>query len=177
MRSLEERVRELEDLEAIRRVKLRYARLNDMQDTDAIVEMFTDDAVWDGGMEFGRYEGHEAIRSFFNSAWKDLTWSVNLVTNPEIQIAPSGEEATGSWRLWEPAIISGRAVWMSGLYIDRYRKTNGEWLISYCQIKFDFISPFDFGWARQRFVAGDELEPEAKEEQHGSEGVHRTGVG
>ena len=59
---LERRVRALEDIEAIKQLKYRYADACDRgYDADALADLFTEDAVWDGGL-FGRYEGREAIR-------------------------------------------------------------------------------------------------------------------
>jgi hypothetical protein len=54
---LERRVRALEDIEAIKQLKYRYADACDRgYDANALADLFTEDAVWDGGL-FGRYEG------------------------------------------------------------------------------------------------------------------------
>jgi hypothetical protein len=65
---LERRVQALEDAEAIRNLKARYAALCDQQyDPDGIAALFTEDALWDSP-GLGRFEGREAIRNFFRSA-------------------------------------------------------------------------------------------------------------
>ena len=76
MPSLEERVAQLEAIEAIRRLKARYAHAADAKYTDDHVrrpqdeidriarsqaDCFTEDAVWDGGPQWGRSEGRETI--------------------------------------------------------------------------------------------------------------------
>jgi hypothetical protein len=54
----------LEDAEAIRNLKARYAALCDNQyDADGIAMLFTEDAVWESP-GLGRFEGREAIRGF-----------------------------------------------------------------------------------------------------------------
>ena len=64
LEALERRIRRLEDLEAIKQLKARYAAYCDANyDADALADLFTSDAVWDGGM-LGRSEGREAIRQF-----------------------------------------------------------------------------------------------------------------
>jgi ketosteroid isomerase-like protein len=62
---IERRLQVLEDAEAIRNLKARYAALCDNQyDADGIARLFTDDAVWESPAP-GRFEGCDAIRNFF----------------------------------------------------------------------------------------------------------------
>ena len=62
---LERRIRALEDIEAIKQLKYRYADACDRgYDADTLADLFTEDAIWDGGV-FGRYDGREAIRELF----------------------------------------------------------------------------------------------------------------
>jgi len=62
---LERRLQVLEDAEAIRNLKARYAALCDRQyDADGIAMLFTEDALWESP-GLGRFEGREAIRNFF----------------------------------------------------------------------------------------------------------------
>ena len=74
--SLEERLRRLEDHEAIRQLKAFYSQCADAKyaghrrrpqaEIDAITRrqvdaVFTPDAVWDGGPQFGKLRGRDAI--------------------------------------------------------------------------------------------------------------------
>lgn len=62
---LERRIRVLEDIEAIKKLKARYAYYcDDNYDADGIANLFVEDGIWDGG-DFGRYQGREEIRKFF----------------------------------------------------------------------------------------------------------------
>jgi ketosteroid isomerase-like protein len=62
---MERRLQLLEDAEAIRNLKARYAALCDNQyDADGIAKLFTEEAVWESP-GLGRFEGREAIRNFF----------------------------------------------------------------------------------------------------------------
>jgi len=65
---LDRRLQVLEDAEAIRNLKARYAALCDQQyDADRIAVLFTEDAQWESP-GLGRFEGREAIRNFFRRA-------------------------------------------------------------------------------------------------------------
>ena len=62
MEDLERRIKALEDIEEIKKLKARYcAYCDDSYDADGIAALFTEDAVWDGGIR-GRAEGRQDIR-------------------------------------------------------------------------------------------------------------------
>lgn len=152
MASLEERVQRLEDIEAIRRLKIRYAQYCDANyDADGIAALFTEDGVWDGG-DFGVYNGREAIRAFFAGISKQITFALHYMIGHQIDIDPSGNEATGSWYLLEPATLNGRAVWIAATYNDRYRKVDGRWLYSHLKLNVAFVTPYESGWVKERVV-------------------------
>jgi ketosteroid isomerase-like protein len=68
LEQIERRLQVLEDAEAIRNLKARYAALCDSQyDADGIAMLFTEDALWESPA-LGRFEGREAIRNFFRGA-------------------------------------------------------------------------------------------------------------
>ena len=61
---MERRLQALEDAEAIRNLKARYAALcDDQYDADGIAALFTEDVLWESPA-LGRFEGREAIRGF-----------------------------------------------------------------------------------------------------------------
>jgi ketosteroid isomerase-like protein len=68
LENLEQRLRVLEDIESIKKLKARYcAHCDNNYDADGIASLFTEEAVWDGG-SFGKHNGREAIRTFFRGA-------------------------------------------------------------------------------------------------------------
>jgi nuclear transport factor 2 (NTF2) superfamily protein len=61
---LEQRVQVLEDVNAIRHLKARYAAsCDDQYNPDGLAALFTEDAVWESQGR-GWFEGREAIRAF-----------------------------------------------------------------------------------------------------------------
>src|ERR1041384_1166043 len=123
----EVRLRTIEDVEAIRRLKHRYASYcDDGYDADRLAELFVETAVWDGGM-LGRFEGVPAIRRFFESCSKLVPFAIHQVTNEILDV--DGDRATGRWYLWEPLVFAkgSQATWMAGRYDDVYRRVDGVW--------------------------------------------------
>jgi hypothetical protein len=134
MDDLAARLNRLEDLEAIRALKMRYARFcDDGYDAGGIASLFVPDGVWDGGPLFGRPEGIDAIRQHFSAASGRIPWSLHYILAPEIEVDPDGNRARGTWYLWQPCIRrsrdgTDRQAWLAGTYRDRYVKRDGRWL-------------------------------------------------
>ena len=162
MATLEERVRRLEAIEAIKRMKAHYALCADAKYTedhrrkpqdeiDRIawdqVSVFTEDAVWDNGL-FGRFAGRTAIWEFLRATpWK---FSVHMYMNPLIDV--DGDAATGSWVIWEVATLekTDRAVFLSATLDDEYVCLDGRWFTSLVAMTNRFMTPFEEPWTLRR---------------------------
>ena len=84
LEALERRIQRLEDLEAIKQLKARYAAYCDAHyDADALAELFTADAVWDGGI-LGYNEGRETIRQFFRGSSQRISFALHYIVSPII---------------------------------------------------------------------------------------------
>ena len=101
-RSAEQRLDRLESEREIHALVHRYAELCDAAyDPDGLAALFTEDATWssrtrDGSVDFGRYEGREAIRKFFAGASKDLgPMTLHYLLAPRVELAEDGASATG----------------------------------------------------------------------------------
>ena len=148
--ALLDRIQRLEDIEAIRNLKSRYAAAcDDGYDANRIAELFTEDAVWDGG-SLGVAEGRESIRSFFEKASDAIPFAIHHVTNPAIEV--DGDRATGSWYLWQPCVFADgdRAVWMAGPYRDSFRREAGEWRFERLEIRMRMVAPNIAGFGETR---------------------------
>src|SRR5579864_7049649 len=100
-RTIVERLDRLESEREIHALVHRYAELCDAAyDPDGLADLFTDEATWssrtrDGSVDFGRYEGREAIRAFFAGASRDLgPMTLHYLLEPRIELAGDGLSAT-----------------------------------------------------------------------------------
>ena len=128
LETLEKRIKALEDIEEIKKLKARYcAYCDDNYDAESIASLFTEDAIWDGGMR-GKAEGRDGIREFFLVASQRLPFAVHMVLNPVIEV--EGDVATGTWYLFQACTFAkdDRAVWGSARYDEEYVRVDGRWM-------------------------------------------------
>lgn len=155
--ALEERLGTVEAHAAILDLKSRYGTLADARysrqgrkpqvEIDRIAaemaDLFTTDAVWEGGGPLGEARGREAIRSLFEAPTLEYSW--HFFVKPEIRVA--GARASGTWDVL--AMITtreGRAMWMVGVEHDEYELVEGRWLHARMHLDSQVMAPYDRGW-------------------------------
>jgi ketosteroid isomerase-like protein len=149
---IEQRLQALEDAEAIRNLKARYAALcDDNYDADGIAAMFCEDATWDSP-GLGRFEGRAAIRRFFQGAAGIFSFAIHYSLNGQIHV--DRDTARAQWYLFMPCTLADgdRAMWRASIDHERYRRVDGTWLFSEKRSQPLMNVAFDEGWARRRFV-------------------------
>ena len=149
---IERRLQALEDAEAIRNLKARYAALCDRQyDADGIAALFTEDATWDSP-GLGRFEGREAIRTFFRGASAIFSFAIHYSLNGRIEV--DGDTARASWYLFMPCTVAAgnRAMWRASIDHETYARVAGRWMFSQKRSQPLMNVPFDTGWAKARFA-------------------------
>ena len=100
---IERRLQALEDIEAIKKLKIRYCHCADAQDYPGFASLFTEDAVWEGGA-FGHAEGRKAIEEFLRGVQaQSLPFALHYVMNATIEV--TGNTAVGQWYLLEPCTM------------------------------------------------------------------------
>jgi len=159
--ALEARLRAAEDVQAIHRLKARYAQLVDAryQRRGGVVDrtrleaaagdialLFTPDGIWDGGTGLGVCNGREEI--FRRMCEPTLSFSWHFFLKPHIEV--DGDRAHGSWDILSPCTTGeGRAMWMAGVEDDQYVRTDGVWLHEHMKLDVVFMAPHDRGWAKR----------------------------
>jgi len=162
--TLEQRLQRCEDIEAIRALKAYYARCADSKYTDdhrrrpqneidaitrrQVEAVFTEDATWDGGPQFGTRSGREAIYQHLRTGgW---SFSMHYFVSPVIEL--NGDTAHGSWMLWQPCTFEkdNAAMLMSAVTEDDYVRTPVGWRMRRMQFTLKFITPFDQPWSLNR---------------------------
>ena len=149
---LEQRVQALEDVNAIRHLKARYAAsCDDQYNPDGIAALCTEDAVWES-QGLGRFEGRDAIRAFFRSASQLLPCAIHYSLNGPIDV--QGDTARAQWYLFMPCPLGegNRAMWRAGIDHEEYVRVEGEWKFTRKSSAPLFHTPFEDGWAKTRFV-------------------------
>jgi|TARA_B110000263_G_scaffold44910_1_gene36847 ketosteroid isomerase-like protein len=152
LEDLESRIRAVEDADAIRNLKARYAELcDDDYNPDGIAALFVDDAVWESG-PLGRFEGKESIRDFFRGASEIFTFAIHYSLNPQIEV--TGDTARARWYLFMPCTVGDgdQAMWRAGIDDEEYVRVDGHWMFKSKKSTGIFNTPFDSGWAKVRSV-------------------------
>ncbi len=160
MSNLEQRLVALEAAKAIRQLKARYASLADQKYTTnyqrqpplrmekialAQAACFTEDAIWEGGAEFGAsLVGRDALGQWFmRSPW---CYALHYYGSPEISV--EGDVASARWRLWQIALReqTKKAVLLGALTYEEYaRDQQGQWLCSRMRFEQTQMLPIDAG--------------------------------
>lgn len=160
---LAERVRRLEDYEAIRQLKAFYAKCADDKYTAdhrrkppdefrriSVLQasVFTEDGVWDGGPQFGIKAGRAVIAEHLaNVPW---SFAMHYFLSPSIQLA--GDTAHADWMLWQTCTFAENnlSVFMAATTSDDYVRTPEGWKMSRMGFTLKFITRFDQPWSVDR---------------------------
>jgi hypothetical protein len=122
---------DLQELEAIKRLKYRYMRCVDQKRWDELAECFVPEATCayaDGQLS---YRGRDAILGFLRGAMdRPGFYSSHRVTQPEIELT-SPSTASGVWALEDTILDVGLGLTIrgAGFYRDEYVKRDGAWRI------------------------------------------------
>jgi len=153
LEALEKRIQTIEDIQAIKDLKALYANIcDDCYNPERMGQVFTEDAVWDGGEDFGRYEGLPAIRSFFQNVAKDIDFAVHYFVQPKIEMADDGVSAKATWYLWQAFTMKGQGLWLSALEHDTYIKKDGRWWQNGMVLETFFLTPYEEGWHKVKIL-------------------------
>ena len=144
---LARQISELQDIEAIKRLKAEYCDIcDDDHNQDRIVTIFAEDGIWEG--EGGAYaKGHVELRKLFKRFAERISFSQHNVFNP--RVAVKGNEAHASWYFLGPFTYrkGNRQYWLAARYEDDYVKIDGSWKIKHLRAIGRMVAPYEEGWA------------------------------
>jgi len=130
---LERRLQQLEDIEAIRRLKARYLNACDRQDPEAVRACFARGEVVIDMSSFGYCRNRDEFVDgiFVPRGCHDYVLDMHHCSNPEIELLDE-TSARGQWGLNYRNINTrdNTVTLLSALYHDEYRKLDGDWYIS-----------------------------------------------
>ena len=122
---------DLQELEAIKRLKYKYLRCLDEKQWDEMAECFTDDATVAYGDGKFSFSGRERIMGFLRDALGPHSRiTSHRVQQPEIDFTGPAT-ATGVWALDDVVIDteSRSVIRGAAFYRDEYVKVGGQWRI------------------------------------------------
>lgn len=143
----------LESQDAIRRLKARYMQACDDRLGRGVADLFWPDGIWEatGPNTAGQVVGQAAIADMFEAAPQRLTFTTHYLTNESIEVQE--DRAIGQWKLFEPCTFKDcLALWMGGSYLDTFERRNGEWRFAHLKLRIEFRTPYEVGWAKERFA-------------------------
>jgi hypothetical protein len=157
---LKNRISRLEAIEDIKQLKYRYCDLvdkglaGDMSALDELVGRFSANSKIDYG-EFGIYKGKEQISMFFKTiVVGTFSFGAHMVFNPIIRV--DGNFAVGRWYVHAAGTLKTPegeiATWTQAKYFDEYEKIGGSWKFKSITVAFDFLTPYNQGWARTKMI-------------------------
>ena len=150
-RSIEERVRMLEDIEEIRQLKSKYVYSVDERDWDGVLNYFAEDAKVDFGF-LGRFEGKKEIEKFYKETLPPMV-SFCIHMTQDAVITVEGDRARGKWYMHESATFAGdRAAWGAMKYEDEFARRNGKWKCIHCLVHFMYLTTYEEGWVKKRMM-------------------------
>ena len=142
MSTLEERVRAIEDREAIRELTARYCQLAVEGDAEDVVSLFTEDGV----LDFGEIveQGRERLVALYRESFQAVR-PIPTVHNHMVEL--DGDRATGFCSLELRMVENGEAVTAAGHYEDVFERVEGSWKFARRKLVFYHRVPLSQGWA------------------------------
>lgn len=134
--NLETRIRVLEDIEAIKKLKAKYFNSIDKKQWNELAECFSEDGVWESGKRKVKIESAETIVQFIRKI-EDGEHIINTHQghNPVIEIT-SDTTGKGIWELshYRDDVKERVRQQSAVFYEDTYVKVDGAWKINYSKI-------------------------------------------
>ena len=154
-KSIEDRLRAMEDVVEIANLKARYTNASDggwnrpSHNADAVAALFAEDGVWEAE-GFPVLEGREAIRTAFAAFSQQAPFAFHAISNPLIEV--NGDTASGEWHLSEAFTdADGNEHAATGIFNDQFVRVPDGWRIKHMRISYAFFGPRKDGWASTRY--------------------------
>jgi len=151
---LRERLRRLEDREAIRDLHTQYCFIQDRghqrhaeEDVQAFLALCHPDIVWDNSPDGARaHRGHAAVAAYLRQLWARFDDCMHYVNNLLITFE-SSERARGCSSFAAVGDISGEPFVATGYYEDEYIRSTAGWqFLLHREVPFFFVKTNE-SWA------------------------------
>jgi ketosteroid isomerase-like protein len=133
--TLERQIQRLADEAELRNAEAKLAQFSDEADPEVYADCYTEDAVWDGGTEFGVYKGRKEILAGIlqrrsTRASGPGTHNRHVIINSAVEV--DGDRAVvRSYLLFFVECDTSPRASMGGIYTDRFRRTPTGWKVEF----------------------------------------------
>jgi hypothetical protein len=144
--NLEQRIRRLEDRDAIRTLIGRYGRLVDERDIQGVGMLFTKNGSFrsvDGKIAS---TGRDAVIEQFHKRYAVLGPSNHFTHDIVIDLDDADPDSASGWVNSHAEVVrNGVALWAALRYHDQYRREDGVWRFQVRELHFFYyVSPKDY---------------------------------
>lgn len=140
--SVEQRLRRIEDREALRTLVTRYGIAIDGRDTDLLASLFTRDAILDSVDGTMDAVGREAIVDFYRERFAVLGPTFHFTHDHLVTLDPQNlDHAEGVITAHSESVRDGVPLLAALRYLDRYRRVAGEWQFAHRRLSFFYFLP------------------------------------
>ena len=144
MKLLEARIERLEDIEAIRELRMLYHHYNNEGTYHRLEELYTDDAYIDF-QPLGDARGRKAVGELLVGLTNTVVFIKQFISSHMVKV--DGDTATGISWLDARYSQDGKSIIAAVKYDDKYRRTPQGWKFSEMLVKIYFSVPVQQGWA------------------------------
>ena len=162
MTGIDTRLGRLEDLAAIERVRYQVSRVvdesaNDGSALNSLQVHLAEDYTWEFNGPADTVAAPTApsptgsaaeFVAFLAGLAGRLTFSLQFLAGGIIDLDANGDSATGTWVVWHPFTIDGRAWVLAGRSHDRFVRGESGWLLAGARLEASLLSPWDVDWAK-----------------------------
>lgn len=158
--TIEERIQNMEDIEAIKKLKYTYAlALDEGYHGDRVAALFTENGLWSISGVGGTAKGKDGIRQHTDNLGRDIRWGQHNIFAPVIEISADGKSAVGKFNLLCLLTMvtpedpnKNEAYVLSGKYTDKFVKIDDQWYFEELVGSIDQSAPWSEGWVKSPFT-------------------------
>jgi hypothetical protein len=153
LKTLEDKVSNLEDIEEIKKLQRAYSYYLEHGMFDEMISLFSEDTESIETGSTGVYLGKEGVKKHFSPQNVTKDWlHVTMPLSGIVSVDTGGKTAKGRWYGWIcqalPVANVTRALLQLGIYENEYVKENGKWKFKKLQFYRIFQSPYEDGWVK-----------------------------
>jgi hypothetical protein len=165
VKSLEEKVRKLEDIDQIKELQRIYGYYLDNRMYDEAIDLFSENTEYFEVSSLGVFRGKAGVRKFLtnmkNNSLKKPERARGLSLHMQLQgvvhLNPDGKTAKGRWQCWmvlnQTFNKELHAIWGLGVFENEYIKEDDKWLFKILRVNIRFMAPYEDGWLKTPFSA------------------------